>query len=112
VPNEIWDKIISETPKTELKGPFKKGNGSCWSVNIPEFASKCDTCEFPRRSPLVMFENSRRLTVNHAHHSYIANPGKGFYSHWGNDMLFSTTDNSDPNTNGRSYSILDTTPRH
>lgn len=105
VPNQIWDKIISGSKTVELKGPFKKANGSCWSVGMPEFASVSDSCASPRRSPLVMFENEYRLTVNHASHAYIADPGRGFYSHWGNDILFSTTDNTDPNSNGRVYSI-------
>ena len=105
VPNPIWDKIIAETKTIDLKGPFKKVNGNCWSVSLPEFESDCDSCEFLRRSPLIMFEDKYRLTINHASHEHIITPGRGLYSHWGKDLLFSTTDNSDPNTNGKSYTI-------
>jgi len=42
----------------------------------------------------------------HAIHGDIAKQGNGRYSHWGNSLVFSASDNSDPNTNGRSYWVV------
>jgi hypothetical protein len=35
----------------------------------------------------------------------IRNLGRGFFSHWGKQLYFSTSDNSDPRINGRNYSL-------
>jgi hypothetical protein len=40
-------------------------------------------------------------------HDAIRNIGKGRFSHWGNDLVFSTPDNSDPNGNGRTYAYCE-----
>jgi len=42
----------------------------------------------------------------HTIHGDIAKQGSGRYSHWGNSLVFSASDNSDPNTNGRSYWVV------
>jgi hypothetical protein len=53
-----------------------------------------------------MLEDGKPLGPAHALHHSIARDGGGRYSHWaGNTLLFSASDNSDPNANGRSYSI-------
>ena len=38
---------------------------------------------------------------------YTRKDGKGRYSHWGaRSLWFSTSDNSDPRTNGREYKVV------
>ena len=39
-------------------------------------------------------------------HAQIRTEGKGRYSHWGNVLHFSTSDSTDPRTNGRLYRFL------
>ena len=39
----------------------------------------------------------------HALHDHIRVAGGGRFSHWGDQLLFSTTDNSDPNLNVLTY---------
>jgi len=56
-----------------------------------------------RRSSLELFEGTRPLGPAHSLHADIRTRGGGRYSHWGNALYFSTSDNSDPRTNGRSY---------
>ncbi|BCA54216.1 hypothetical protein W02_13560 [Nitrospira sp. KM1] len=41
----------------------------------------------------------------HALHADIAGDGKGRYSHWGSGVIFASSDNSDPRSNGRRYGI-------
>ena len=55
-------------------------------------------------SRLVLFENDRPLLDAHSMHADIRTSGEGKYSHWGNNLYFSATDNSNPQTNGKKYS--------
>jgi len=55
------------------------------------------------RSILRLYENGQPLGPAHAPHSEIARVGGGGFSHWKDMVFFSTSDNSDPNENGRSY---------
>jgi hypothetical protein len=64
-----------------------------------------DTNETPRDSELVLFEDGRALGPSHVLHAEIRQRGGGRYSHWNGSIIFSTSDGSDPRTNGRVYSI-------
>ena len=56
-------------------------------------------------SPVVLYEGEKPLgPAVHANVQSIATVGKGRFSHWNHTgMVFSTTDNSDPRENGRTY---------
>ena len=56
-------------------------------------------------SPLELLEDDRLLRPAHTAHDEIRTTGLGSYSHWRGALYFSTSDNSDPQTNGRRYSI-------
>jgi len=56
-------------------------------------------------SMLVLYEDGYPLTQPKCAHIDIAEKGNGRYSHWGASIIFSTSDNSDPRTNGRVYSV-------
>lgn len=64
-----------------------------------------DTNEHPRGSSLLLLENGRPLGPPHGQHQDIRETGRGRYSHWGDLLLFSTSDNSDPRSNARVYSV-------
>ncbi len=53
---------------------------------------------------LKLFEDGRPLGPNRVLHTRIAELGKGRYSYWNRYLYFSSSDNSDPRTNGRVYS--------
>lgn len=55
-------------------------------------------------SHLVLLENGKPLAAAHAAHADIRQIGEGRYSHWGQTLYLSTSDNSDPRSNGRLYS--------
>ena len=57
------------------------------------------------RSRLDLWENGTKLGPRHAGHAEIENEGGGRFSHWEGAVIFSTSDGSDPNLNGRRYSI-------
>jgi hypothetical protein len=56
-------------------------------------------------SRLRLFENGRELPHAHSAHDDIRNLGAGRYSHWGDAVFFSSSDNTDPSANGRRYTV-------
>jgi len=86
-----------------LAPPYRHESGYCWSAALP--GSNGDSASAPRQSRLVLFENNKPLREAHALHEEIRKFGQGRYSHWGETILFSTSDNTDPNTNGRQYEV-------
>jgi len=58
-------------------------------------------------SPLTLLEDGRPLESGRAPHREIRRMGGGRYSHWGRWLYFSSSDGSDPRTNGRIYTIID-----
>ena len=57
------------------------------------------------RSRLTLFEDGQALPYAHSTHDDIREIGEGRYSHWGDAVFFSSSDNSDPSKNGRRYSV-------
>lgn len=88
-----------------LRGPFHHVEGNAWSVALPDLTNAADTDNALRRSPLTLFEDHMPLRTAHALHATVKEKGSGHYSHWKENLIFSATDNSDPNTNGRRYHI-------
>jgi hypothetical protein len=52
-----------------------------------------------------LFEDGRPLGPARSAHDRIRQFGGGAYSHWGSQLLFSSSDNTDPRTNGRRYHV-------
>ena len=80
--------------------------GKAYSVLLPDHVSEGDTPDEPGRSRLQLLEDGVPLGPAHALHSDITDEGGGRYSHWGDSLVFSASDDSDPRTNGRSYHVL------
>ncbi len=57
----------------------------------------------PDRAPTRLFEDGRALHPAHATHDHIRREGRGAFSQWRSAIYFSTSDNSDPRSNGRAY---------
>jgi hypothetical protein len=104
--NHVWPQCPSGRVVT-LTRPFDK-------FGLPGFAyTKALPNDLPGDAPgaamkstLAVCEDGTILGPMRAAHADIAKEGKGRYSHWGPNLVFSTSDNSDPNTNGRSYSVV------
>ena len=59
------------------------------------------------RSKLVLYEDGKELGPAHNGHINTMENGLGRWSHWGSKAIqFSTSDNTDPRTNGRQYKIV------
>lgn len=89
-----------------LSPPFRKESGAAWTVQIDSgLFPLTDDVGFVTRSILALREGDRLLGPGHASHDEIRTKGNGRYSHWRDVLYFSTSDNSDPNTNGRVYTV-------
>eukprot|EP00933_Yihiella_yeosuensis_P037046 TRINITY_DN30888_c0_g1_i1.p1 TRINITY_DN30888_c0_g1~~TRINITY_DN30888_c0_g1_i1.p1 ORF type:complete len:482 (-),score=55.99 TRINITY_DN30888_c0_g1_i1:321-1664(-) len=90
-------------PKRQtLHGPFGKSKRGCWHIPVPvEWLSG-------KESLLRMYEDEGCLgtpygSLNKDTDNFCADRGR--YEHVEGGLFFSTSDLSDPNTNGRTYSI-------
>jgi len=77
--------------------------GNCYLIYVPQFGEKSDVDENPNRSTFKLFEDNKPLGPSHSKHKDIREKGKGKYSHYQAWIFFSTSDNTDPRTNGRVY---------
>ena len=57
-------------------------------------------------SSASLFEDTKQLQYPHSLHDEIVKYGEGRFSHWGEWVLFSSSDNYDPRSNGRSYRLV------
>lgn len=96
----------SKPKQIALQGPFQKENGYCWIVSLPQYESSADSMKDGSRSKLLLYENGKVLGPAHSLHAEIRTNGLGRYSHWVGSIYFSTSDNSDPNNNGKKYTFV------
>ncbi len=64
-----------------------------------------DSVSHDSRSNIILYEDGKEFGVPHSGHQAISEEGGGKYSHWRDHVQFSTIDNSNPKTNGRTYEI-------
>jgi hypothetical protein len=77
--------------------------GHCWLVFVGHGDLADDALSM--NGPVRFLEDGSEL-AGHALHEEIRNLGRGRFSHWGEHIYFAATDNSDPRTNGRAYSLV------
>ncbi|MGB4398654.1 MAG: hypothetical protein WBJ10_04745 [Daejeonella sp.] len=59
--------------------------------------------QWEKPSTLKVYENGLALGPAHSSHDDVRTIGQGRFSHWGNELFFTASDNTDPRTNGRKY---------
>ncbi len=79
--------------------------GVAWIARVPKFSEFEDSNPTDQKSPVLLYENDKPLGPPHSSHYDIESVGLGRYAHSKTigGFVFSTSDNSDPNTNGRAY---------
>lgn len=102
--NPRWAAIQAERKLIPMERPFDSDSGFAYAVTLPDalFASADDNSNH-MRSRLMVYEDGQPLGLAHALHDHIRTIGRGRFSHWGQRLVFASSDNSDPNRNGRSY---------
>ncbi len=76
----------------------------CFIISVP--GGRWDYQSAPARSDTRLLESGHELGPPHSFHADIRTKGGGRYSLWYGDFRFSTSDNSDPRSNGRHYTIV------
>jgi hypothetical protein len=97
----VW-RAVSTNPRRRWRGPL---------ANLRPELGRCFLGAVDRRMPsdadfgsrLVVLENGVPLTAAHCSHDDIRRLGQGRYSHWGAQVYFAASDDSDPRSNGRAY---------
>lgn len=84
--------------------------GHCWRVSLPRRFLPGDTTSETRVSMLELFEDGRRLGPAYAAHRVIKEKGRGSFSHWNRELLFSTCDRADPRVKNRRYLVRSWVP--
>jgi hypothetical protein len=82
---------------------FTHDEGCSWMTSLSELKAYADNDDAPLRSPVIILEDDRALGPPHTSHALIRAHGGGSYSHWEGNLFLSTPDDSNPNTNDRSY---------
>lgn len=100
-----WDIVVASRQLEALNPPFRHRGGYSWIADLPPHWADGDDVRNPQRSRLMLFEDDIPVGFSHQTHADIEAHGGGRYSHWKDTLIFSATDNSDPNLNGRRYSI-------
>jgi SAM-dependent methyltransferase len=89
----------------EIKS-FRKDTGHCWIAPLPAGVAPGDSVDRPASTRLRLFESGVELGPGRAAHAWVREKGRGAFSHWGEDLFFSTSDNSPPGRNGRKYFVV------
>jgi hypothetical protein len=105
--SERWAEIETARGLIPLTGPFTHVGGLHYAVELPGLEAEADSNEAPQRSRLMLYEDGVMLGLAHSVHAHIARFGGGRFSHWGRTLSFSSSDGSDPNTNGRTYAYCE-----
>ena len=91
----------------QLKRPFepfgKFGVASYQLRSYQDLEAIVDTDQDRERSPVLLYENDQLLGPPHSAAEDIAARGQGRYLHARRGLIFSASDNSFVNTNGRTY---------
>jgi hypothetical protein len=90
----------------ELKGPFVSQPKNAFVANLPTLKDVSDSSATPRRSAVWLCEDGKPLGPSHSVHDHIRDVGRGAFSHWQDYVLFSSSDGTSPNENGRRYTIV------
>lgn len=78
----------------------------CYTSPAPPDCPSGDDVQNGQRSTLRLFEDGIELGPGHSMHDEIFKDGDGRFSHWGQWLMFSSSDGSDPRSNGRTYSAM------
>ena len=83
-----------------------KKSDNCYMIEIPTLKDKANSRLNGRRSYLRFFENDVESSFPNSDVSHIKHSGNFKFNHCDNYLYFSSSDNSDPRSNGKSYKYM------
>lgn len=99
-----FGKIVGSAKDLPSAAKFKHEIGNAF-VAFPPIYCEPSTSSNPNASQLQLFEDGLELGAQNALHDDIRNLGGGRFSYWDGQLFFSSSDNSNPNENGRKYEV-------
>jgi hypothetical protein len=91
--------------RTRLWAPFRRPDGFSYRVQLPDWTAGLGNAdELHTRSGVVVYEDGTALGPRVSLYDDVSELGRGRYLHCGRQLVFSSSDNTDPNRNGRVYS--------
>lgn len=96
--------VSNTTPIALTLSKITTDEGYAYRVS-QNFGTTGDSNSQPSVSKLRVFEDGKELGPAHTLHADIRAKGNGRFSHWGNSLIFTASDNSDPRSNGRKYTV-------
>jgi hypothetical protein len=105
VANYFWP-LCPQGSIVAMSPPFAKFGipGVAYVAAADSLDEIANSAENPKRSPMLVCENNRLLGPAHSVGAEIAEKGGGRFNHWrGIGFVFSASDGTDPNANGRKY---------
>lgn len=106
----MWFLPDRSCPRDMLCGTFIPVGGHAYVYNTIFAFSKPDTVQ-GMVSDLKLYEDGKPLGPPHSDVQTIIDSGSGRFIYWQSSMkiglFMSASDNSDPNTNGRKYTVKD-----
>lgn len=85
---------------------FDPEQGNCWISDLPSELAPGDKAGQAAKSSLLLFEDGKALGPAGSAHDLIRKVGRGAFSHWGQALRFSASDNTPPASNGRRYCVV------
>ena len=104
VKDQSYYVVVAE--QRPLQPPFTRTRGHMWQASVPDLQALSDGVGDDRRSTVFVFEDGRQLAHPHAIHDHIDKYGQGRFSHWGEAVYFSSSDQSDPNSGNHAYCLM------
>lgn len=99
----LWPPGCPAGETIAFTGPFSKYGAVGYSFEAPTLNKFANAPGALTRSPFVICEDSTPLGPANMDLSEIGRTGRGRFNHWASSFIFSASDNTNPNTNGRSY---------
>jgi hypothetical protein len=112
LPAEVWLFALDTEPchwagpKISLRPPFVSIKDQGYATQLAELRDDANNAELPSRSPYLLCEDDKIIGLPHATVDDIQKLGAGRFVHWQDSLYFSTSDGSNPNSNGRSYKLV------
>jgi hypothetical protein len=102
----VWSMVQSACAPPVRCGEIeatRAGHETGFNYILDPFVLGGDTISAPTQSKVVVLENGKLLGPAHSLHADIRALGAGRFNQWGDSLYFSASDNSNPTTNGRTY---------
>lgn len=96
--HNYWDDVVKHVPLSTIRGPFKHVSGHAWSASL-------DGLSLGQVGKLMVYENGSPVGWPNAPRSSIEEWGSGRYTVDRTNLIFSATDNSDPNKTCKLYQL-------